>query len=502
MRDLTAAHGHVTMSTSVATTIKGVVPPPRRRPAAPTGTGRPRPPTGSSVGVAAPVQEAAIPAAYNLPPVAGAGGPPTRALHHFVITRLRPSAGGPAGMPAPLDEVEAPGAVLAAGGVLIAPGCPPLTVSLPALTGWAVELGGEAPRLVATTPTGRYYLVGRPAAAYAAVHGRSRSRRRFELLVRAVALATHLPPADATYAKVVRQLGRRAAGMRAYTEADVLAERSFLLAQGWALDDPALRCSLFAQELARRGRALSGGGAPAAGRETSPGVSPAAAAAVAPSSSGSARGGVSASPLTSTVRPSAAKPPTPPRAGSPGSLGSSLSPRRASRSPPSPRTPPLPVAMRPPLPPLSPVSQPASPVQVRPPLGADGSGAAGQAPVVPLKKRKRLVSAKGDRHGGASTKRRATAAATSSSSAASPSGAAAAASASGADAAERPLCACAGAPGGCGGAASAAPGSKYASDACGMARARQRVVEMAAAGVDVDSFVRVHVEPLSRRPCL
>eukprot|EP00170_Pyropia_yezoensis_P008027 contig_33336_g8054 len=393
------------MSASVLATVKGVVPPPRRRSSAPVGMGRPRPVTSSSVGVSIPVQEAAIPVAYNLPPLAGAGGPPTRALHHFVVTRLRLSSGGPAGMPAPLDEVEVPGAALAAGGVLNAPGCSPLTVSLPSLTGWTVELGGEEPRLVVTTPTGRYYLVGRPAAAYVAVHGRSRARRRYELLVRAVALATHLPPADATYAKVVRQLGRRAAGMRAYTEADVLAERSFLLAQGWALDDPALRCSLFAQELARRGREISG---------------------------------------------------------------------------------------------------PGSPPPACPPLGTGSSGPAGQAadPAHP-KKRKRTVSLKGpvgDRPGGVAAKRRATAGVASSSKA-SPSGAAAA-SPSDADVAVGPRCACAGAPGGCGGSAPAAAGSKYASDACGMARARQRVTEMAAAGVDVDSFVRVHVEPLSRQPCL
>lgn len=491
------------MSASVLSTVKGVVPPPRRRPAAPVGTGRPRPTTGSSVGVTAPVQEGAIPAAYSLPPVAGAGGPPTRALHHFVVTRLRLSSGGPAGMPAPLDELEVPGAALAAGGVLNAPGCPPLTVSLPSLTGWAVELGGEEPRLVVTTLTGRFYLVGRPAAAYVAVHGRSRARRRYELLVRAVALATHLPPADATYAKVVRQLGRRAAGMRAYTEADVLAERSFLLAQGWALDDPALRCSLFAQELARRGREISDGVAPAGGRADSPGVSPSTGA-MAALSAGSARGSAGTSPLASAVRPSAAKPPTPPRAGSPGSRGSSLSPRRASRSPPMSRSPPLPVAMRPPLPPLSPVSQPGSPPRVCPPLGTDGLGPAGQA-IGPthVKKRKRTMSFKspgGDRCSDVPAKRRATAGAASSSEA-SPSGAAAASSA-GADAVADPLCACSGAPGGCGGAAPAAAGSKYASDACGMARARQRVVEMAAAGVDVDSFVRVHVEPLSRRPHL
>lgn len=441
--------------------------------------------------------------AYNLPPLAGAGGPPTRALHHFVVTRLRLSSGGPAGMPAPLDEVEVPGAALAAGGVLNAPGCSPLTVSLPSLTGWTVELGGEEPRLVVTTPTGRYYLVGRPAAAYVAVHGRSRARRRYELLVRAVALATHLPPADATYAKVVRQLGRRAAGMRAYTEADVLAERSFLLAQGWALDDPALRCSLFAQELARRGREISGVVAPAGGRATSPGVSPIPGA-LARVSAASARGGGGTAPLTSAVRPSAAKPPTPPRAGSPGSRGSSLSPRRASRSPLSPRTPPLPIAMRPPLPPLSPVSQPGSPPPACPPLGTGSSGPAEQAadPAHP-KKRKRTVSLKGpvgDRPGGVAAKRRATAGVASSSKA-SPSGAAAA-SPSDADVAVGPRCACAGAPGGCGGSAPAAAGSKYASDACGMARARQRVTEMAAAGVDVDSFVRVHVEPLSRQPCL
>ncbi|KAK1858000.1 hypothetical protein I4F81_000614 [Pyropia yezoensis] len=408
------------MSASVLATVKGVVPPPRRRSSAPVGMGRPRPVTSSSVGVSIPVQEAAIPVAYNLPPLAGAGGPPTRALHHFVVTRLRLSSGGPAGMPAPLDEVEVPGAALAAGGVLNAPGCSPLTVSLPSLTGWTVELGGEEPRLVVTTPTGRYYLVGRPAAAYVAVHGRSRARRRYELLVRAVALATHLPPADATYAKVVRQLGRRAAGMRAYTEADVLAERSFLLAQGWALDDPALRCSLFAQELARRGREISGVVAPAGGRATSP------------------------------------------------------------------------------------VSQPGSPPPACPPLGTGSSGPAGQAadPAHP-KKRKRTVSLKGpvgDRPGGVAAKRRATAGVASSSKA-SPSGAAAA-SPSDADVAVGPRCACAGAPGGCGGSAPAAAGSKYASDACGMARARQRVTEMAAAGVDVDSFVRVHVEPLSRQPCL
>lgn len=485
------------MSTSALATVKGVMPPPRRRPATPIGMGRPRATTALSVGVSAPVQESAIPASYNLPPVAGAEGLPTRALHHFVITRLRLSDGGPAGMPAPLDEVEVPGAVLAAGGVLNAPGCPPLTVSLPALTGWAVELGGEEPRLVATTSTGRYYLVGRPAAAYVAVHGRSRARRRYELLVRAVALATHLPPADATYATVVRQLGRRAAGMRAYTEADVLAERSFLLAQGWALDDPALRCSLFAQELARRGREISGGVAPTGRRATSPGVSlPSAAVGSRPT--GSVWSGSGTSPLTMAVRPSAAKPPTPPRAASPGSRGSSLSPQRVSR------TPPLPVAMRPPLPPLSPVSQPGSPPRECLSQGSDSSGPAGQASgATHPKKRKRTVSLDGpdgDRRGGVPAKHRATAA-TAAASNASPSGAAAA-SVEGADAGEGPLCACAGAPGGCGGTAPATSGSKYASDACGMARARQRVKEMSAAGMDVDSFVRVHVEPLSRRPLL
>eukprot|EP00168_Porphyra_purpurea_P012948 TRINITY_DN347_c0_g2_i8.p1 TRINITY_DN347_c0_g2~~TRINITY_DN347_c0_g2_i8.p1 ORF type:complete len:349 (+),score=68.43 TRINITY_DN347_c0_g2_i8:453-1499(+) len=212
-------------------------PPPRRRAA--FGTGRPRTSAGGLLST--PVQEVNIPTTYTLAPTNGAG-PPTRALYHFVVTRLRPSPAGPAGMPASLCELDEPGTELAAGGVLMAPGLPPLTVSLPRLSGWFVEVGGDEPRLLATTPTGQYRLVGRPAGSYVSTHGRA--RRRFELLVRSVALATRLPPADATYAKMVRQLGRRAAGMRAYSEADVLAEAPYLLSQSRRLDDPALRCSL------------------------------------------------------------------------------------------------------------------------------------------------------------------------------------------------------------------------------------------------------------------
>lgn len=63
-----------------------------------------------------------------------------------------------------------------------------------------------------------------------------------------------------------------------------------------------------------------------------------------------------------------------------------------------------------------------------------------------------------------------------------------------------PRCACGGVAGGCGGAASAAAGSKYASDACGMALARKRVADMVAAGVDVDAYMRAHVEPLVAVP--
>lgn len=63
-----------------------------------------------------------------------------------------------------------------------------------------------------------------------------------------------------------------------------------------------------------------------------------------------------------------------------------------------------------------------------------------------------------------------------------------------------PRCACGGVAGGCGGAAVAAVGSKYASDACGMALARKRVADMVAAGVDVDAYMRAHVEPLVAVP--
>ena len=63
-----------------------------------------------------------------------------------------------------------------------------------------------------------------------------------------------------------------------------------------------------------------------------------------------------------------------------------------------------------------------------------------------------------------------------------------------------PRCACGGVAGGCGGSATAATGSKYASDACGMALARKRVADMKAAGVDVDAYMRLHVEPLVAVP--
>jgi len=440
------------------------VPPPRRRAA--LGTGRPR--TGGGSLLSTPVQEVDIPTTYTLAPTNGAG-PPTRALHHFVVTRLRPSRAGPAGIPASLCELDEPSTELAAGGVLMAPGQPPLTVSLPRLSGWSVEVGGDEPRLLATTPTGQYRLVGRPAGSYVATHGRA--RRRFELLVRSVALATRLPPADATYAKIVRQLGRRAAGMRAYSEADVLVEAPYLLAQSRRLDDPALRCSLFAQELARRSAASAAAakGAPSPGRRAwTPSLA-------APVSMLCSTGAVPTPPLplSPSVRPSAAKPPTAPPARLLGSRG--LSPRRASLSPPITHT--LPVAMRSPLRLGSPVSPPTSP----PPLLASAPS---------FMKRKR-VSGDG---GGRVPKRRSPPSVV-------PLPPPAAASvrvggAPGVPAGSAP-CACAGAPGGCGGGAPAAAGSKYASDACGMARARQRVAEMAAAGVDVDSFVRARVEPLS-----
>jgi len=439
------------MSAAIMATRPGCAPPLRRRSATAVGTGRPR--TGGGVIFAAPTQEVDIPSAYTLTPADGAGQP-TRALHHFVVTRLRASSSGPAGLPASLCELDEPGVSLAAGGVLMAPGLPPLTVSLPGLTRWSVEFGAGEARLVASTSTGRYHLVGRAAGSYVGVHGHA--RRRFELLVRSVTLATRLPPADATYAKIVRQLGRRAAGMRAYPEADVLAEAPFLLAQSRLLEDPALRCSLFAQELARR----SGQARAAATRRSSSPCAQLPATSLATSSL--------FTPMSSPVRPSAAKPPTPPRAVSPGNCRGSLSPRRMSLSPPA-GTPAstLPMAMRQLRSPGSPVTPPGSP--------------RGQPSAVALPKKRKRVSID---VAGSSRRPRPATLTDSLASSASESRAA-------------PLCACAGAPGGCGGASPAAPGSKYASDACGMARARQRVAEMASAGVDVDSFVRQHVEPFS-----
>ncbi|KAK1860201.1 hypothetical protein I4F81_002790 [Pyropia yezoensis] len=78
--------------------------------------------------------------------------------------------------------------------------------------------------------------------------------------------------------------------------------------------------------------------------------------------------------------------------------------------------------------------------------------------------------------------------------------AAAKAAANGGGSPKGPRCACGGVAGGCGGAAVAAVGSKYASDACGMALARKRVADMVAAGVDVDAYMREHVEPLVAVP--
>lgn len=78
--------------------------------------------------------------------------------------------------------------------------------------------------------------------------------------------------------------------------------------------------------------------------------------------------------------------------------------------------------------------------------------------------------------------------------------AAAKAAANGGSSPKGPRCACGGVAGGCGGAAVAAAGSKYASDACGMALARKRVADMVAAGVDVDAYMRAHVEPLVAVP--
>lgn len=78
--------------------------------------------------------------------------------------------------------------------------------------------------------------------------------------------------------------------------------------------------------------------------------------------------------------------------------------------------------------------------------------------------------------------------------------AAAKAAANGGGSPKGPRCACGGVAGGCGGAAVAAVGSKYASDACGMALARKRVADMVAAGVDVDAYMRAHVEPLVAVP--
>eukprot|EP00168_Porphyra_purpurea_P012949 TRINITY_DN347_c0_g2_i9.p1 TRINITY_DN347_c0_g2~~TRINITY_DN347_c0_g2_i9.p1 ORF type:complete len:243 (+),score=50.19 TRINITY_DN347_c0_g2_i9:1087-1815(+) len=228
-------------------------------------------------------------------------------------------------------------------------------------------------------------------------------------------------------------------------------------------------CSRARPPCGRIGR--GGGGAPSPGRRA---WIPALAA---PVSMLSSSGVVSTmpSPLSPSVRPSAAKPPTAPPAGLFGNRG--LSPRRASLSPPITRKPSLPMALRSPLRLGSPVSPPTSPP---PRLEA--------APV--LKKRQRVDDNGGE---GASKRRNPPSVVPS------PPPAAAsvrAGSALGVPAGGTP-CACAGAPGGCGGGALAAAGSKYASDACGMARARQRVAEMAAAGVDVDSFVRARVEPLS-----
>lgn len=335
---------------------------------------------GATGGRPSPVTEADIPAAYNL---TDSDDLPTRALHDFVVVRSAASANGPAGALASICELDEPGSSLSASGVLKAPGQPPLRVQLPALNEWCVE-HGQAPVLWIHTKRAWYNVTGAPAAEYSRVH--AKTRRRFEISVRANLLAGALTPPEATYARFISLLGQQYMDMRGHSERDILGETPFILEQARSLEgDQLLLNSAFCKELMRREaaekkaasrhpaspkRQTSGGGAavPAASLKVSSlaasDASPTSAAADrAPGTSRFAAKDVkdkfkdkekdkgARSPPSPVGRASASKPPPPPRVTvPPKTKAPPKSSPKAAPSPPAARPPPLPTALRPPLP--------------------------------------------------------------------------------------------------------------------------------------------------------
>jgi Bromodomain/Cytosine specific DNA methyltransferase replication foci domain len=187
----------------------------------------------------APMPEADVPDGFNTG--VDEAGVPQRELVDFTVL----TTGARLVSVCELDEPrKAKAAPMRAVGKLVAADGGTMRTESADLTEMCIEYSTE-PVLWVRSETA-WYKLGRPSAEYARTH--DLARRRFELCSRIYILITSFPDQD-SFKVFSAYLAGPWSTMQGYTEKEILAERSFILAQMEQLNEKVLNESTFLKEL-------------------------------------------------------------------------------------------------------------------------------------------------------------------------------------------------------------------------------------------------------------
>lgn len=171
------------------------------------------------------------------------GDMPQRHLNDFVVTRDDEKISICA-----LDEDASRLPPIVARGVLTN-GKTTIKIVTRPLVEWCIDYSSRDPHLWVRSER-VWYRLFKPAKEYIRTH--DLARRRFELCVRIFILATTVDESERNFRSFAAYLSAPYYDMRPYTEKDILAERTFILAQLRELDNPELRDMPFVRELRDR----------------------------------------------------------------------------------------------------------------------------------------------------------------------------------------------------------------------------------------------------------
>lgn len=172
-------------------------------------------------------------------------GEPIRVLDNFFFA-LNPNFDD-----APLELVDNCDLHVTGLGILVPPfgsDAEAIRVEIGKIDEWIIEYGRE-PKLWAKTEKA-WYELREPAVEYQTAF--ASTTRKYELCVRVAILGATYRTADLTYSSIVELLGMRYNEMQAFSEAQVVEEKRFILSQMESVGTKALLQSGFIRELRKR----------------------------------------------------------------------------------------------------------------------------------------------------------------------------------------------------------------------------------------------------------